>query len=192
MLLCPQRPPCRVFPAEPRRSPSSWLSVLSVRLGEAAWLALFALAAAIGLSSCASSKSAALSQYRDYALAVGKPYPAEAGAAQTRVDRYLARLTPERRKALESYGYLAVEATTVSAAEVAAVAKRLVNRGDVSGQLASDRYNLSGNSAHFVMVFDIKTGRPATEEGYVAMETPRKGQPGQFGGYNALYIGNGK
>jgi hypothetical protein len=146
-----------------------------------------------GLSGCASStRSATLSHYRDYALAVGEPYPAEASVAQTRVDHYLAHLTPERRKALESYQYLAVEATTVPATEVAALVKHLVNTGAVTGSLAHETYNLSASTAQFVMIFDIKTGRPVTNEGYVAMDTPRKGQPGLFGGYDALYIGTGK
>jgi hypothetical protein len=125
-------------------------------------------------------------------VAVGQPYPAEAAVAQTRVDRYLVHLPPARRKALEAYQYVAVEATTVPASEVGGVMKRLVNKGDVIGSLAHDIYNVSGKSAQFVMVFDTKTGRPVTDEGYVAMDTPRKGQPGLFGGYDAVYIGNGK
>jgi hypothetical protein len=145
------------------------------------------------LSGCApSTRSATISHYRDYALAVGEPYPAEASVAQTRVNRYLAHLTPERRKTLESYQYLAVEATTVPATEVAALVKRLINTGTVAGGLGHDTYNLTSNTAQFVMVFDIKTGRPVANEGYVAMDTPRKGQPGLFGGYDAVYIGNGK
>ncbi|MBV9997853.1 MAG: hypothetical protein JO015_01950 [Verrucomicrobia bacterium] len=155
--------------------------------------ALLLAGAAAGLSGCASStRSATLSHYRDYALAVGEPYPAEASVAQTRVDHYLARLTPERRKALESYQYLAVEATTVPATEVAALVKHLVNTGAVAGSLAHETYNLSATTAQFVMVFDVKTGRPVSNEGYVAIDTPRRGQPGLFGGYDAIYIGTGK
>jgi hypothetical protein len=159
-----------------------------------AGLAALLLAEAVtGLYGCASSTgSATLSHYREYALAVGEPYPAEASVAQTRVDHYLAHLTPERRKALESYQYLAVEATTVPATDVAALVKHLINTGAVTGSLAHETYNLSAGTAQFVMVFDIKTGRPVANEGYVAMDTPRKGQPGLFGGYDAIYIGNGK
>jgi len=144
------------------------------------------------LTGCASPSSAARSHYRDYALAVGKPYPAEAAVAQRRVDHYLGRLTPERRKTLEPYQYLAVEATTIPASEAMAFMKRLVDRGEIGGSMAHDVYNVSGTTALFIMVFDVKTGRPATDEGYVALETPRKGQPGLFGGYDALYIGNGR
>lgn len=166
--------------------PSPW------RFVHAGLSALLLTAAITGFSGCASSNSATLSHYRDYALAVGEPYPAEAGVAQTRVNHYLAHLTPDRRKALESYQYLAVEATTIPATDVASLVKRLINTGAVSGGLGHDTYHLTGETAQFVMIFDIKTGRPATNEGYVAMETPRKGQPGLFGGYDAVYIGNGK
>ena len=163
------------------------------RWARAGLAALLLAEAAAGLSGCASSTgSATLSHYREYALAVGEPYPAEASVAQTRVDHYLAHLTPERRKALESYQYLAVEATTVSGAEVAGLVKHLVNTGAVTGSLAHETYNFSASTAQFVMIFDIKTGRPVSNEGYVAMDTPRKGQPGLFGGYDAIYIGNGK
>lgn len=170
----------------------SWLP--SPRPWAHAGLAALLLAEAVaGLSGCASATGpATLSHYREYALAVGEPYPEEASVAQTRVDRYLARLTPERRKALESYQYLAVEATTMPATEVAAQVKHLINSGAVTGNLAHDTYNITGNTAEFVMVFEIKTGRPVANEGYVAMDTPQKGQPGLFGGYDAIYIGNGK
>jgi hypothetical protein len=164
------------------------------RLCARAGLATLLLAAAIaGFSGCASStRSTTVSHYRDYALAVGEPYPSEASVAQNRVNHYLAHLTPERRKVLESYQYLAVEVTTVPASEVAAVVKRLINAGTVAGSLGNDPYHFTSDTAQFVMVFDVKTGRPVGNEGYVAMETPRKGQPGLFGGYDAIYIGNGK
>jgi hypothetical protein len=42
------------------------------------------------------------------------------------------------------------------------------------------------------MIFDPKTGQPLSQEGYIAVETPQKGKIGIFGGYTALYIGNGR
>jgi hypothetical protein len=154
--------------------------------------AMFLAQAMAALSGCASSQSSAQSRYRDYALAVGQPYADEASVAQSRVNQYLAHLTPERRKALESYPYLAVEAVTIPAADSAALIKRLIYKGEVSGSGAQDPYNLATYQTRFIMIFDAKSGRPATAEGFVVMDTPRKGQPGSFGGYDALYIGNGK
>ncbi|HEY0793736.1 MAG TPA: hypothetical protein VGD78_21925 [Chthoniobacterales bacterium] len=154
--------------------------------------AAFLVGAGLVLCSCASPNAAIRSHYRDYALAVGQPYPEEAAVAQNRVNRYLAHLNPQRRARLEPFAYVAVEATTMPATEVASIAKNMVNSGQVFGSLANDRYNLSGSQALFIMVFDSKTGRPASNEGYVAMDIPQKGQPGLFGGYDALYIGNGR
>jgi hypothetical protein len=160
--------------------------------GQRAMPAIFLVGAALVLFGCSSPNAAIRSHYRDYAMAVGQPYPEEAAVAQNRVNHYLAHLTAPRRQRLEPYAYVAVEATTMPATEVAAIVKNAVNTGQVFGGLANDRYNLSGSQALFIMVFDSKTGRPVSNEGYVAMDTPQKGQPGLFGGYDALYIGNGK
>jgi hypothetical protein len=42
------------------------------------------------------------------------------------------------------------------------------------------------------MIFDAKTGKPVSNEGYIILDTPQKGTLGIFGGYTAVYIGNGK
>jgi hypothetical protein len=85
-----------------------------------------------------------------------------------------------------------VEAVTVPAADSAALIKHLISKGQVSGSGTQDPYNLATYQTRFIMIFDTKTGRPATDEGFIVMDTPRKGQPGLFGGYDAVYIGNGK
>lgn len=155
-------------------------------------MAMFLAQAMAVVSGCASSQSSSSARYRDYALAVGQPYADEAGVAQRRVDHYLAHLTPEKRKVLEAYPYLAVEAVTIPAADSAALIKRAIYKGEVNGSGSQDPYNLATYQTRFIMIFDAKSGRPATDEGFVVMDTPRKGQPGSFGGYDALYIGNGK
>src|SRR5689334_15554158 len=104
-----------------RRPPSTCLRPARVprcfaaRFAEAVLVAFVVVGGlAAGLSGCASSNSAAQARYRDYAVAVGEPYPEEAGVAQDRVNNYLSRLTPQRQKALAAFQYVAVEATTVS------------------------------------------------------------------------------
>jgi hypothetical protein len=42
------------------------------------------------------------------------------------------------------------------------------------------------------MIFDARTGQPASNEGYISIDTPQKGHLGFFGGYTAVYIGTGK
>jgi hypothetical protein len=140
------------------------------------------------LSSCASPRSQG--GPIDYSLAVGKPFPSEQAKAQQRVSRYLARLSPGKRAQLGQY--VAVESTTVPVGEIPGLANRIA-RGKIQAVNAfgGDTENRMTGSAVFIMVFDAKTGQPATDEGFVVIDTPRKGQPGIFGGYTATYIGTG-
>ncbi len=76
--------------------------------------------------------------------------------------------------------------------DVAGLVKRINSGGEPIATITGDSYDLTSTRASFIMIFDAKTGKPATEEGYVAVDTPQKGQSGMFGGYDALYIGNGR
>ena len=143
---------------------------------------LFTCLTVVFLNGCASS---AKSDYRDYTVAVGAAYPNEANIAQERVNNYLARLKPEKKEQIAQKEYLAVEATEVPASEVPGLASRIT--GQAGGY--TDRAN---QMTKFIMIFDAKTGKPVGNEGYIAIETPPKGRLGVFGGYTAVYIGNGK
>jgi hypothetical protein len=143
---------------------------------------LFTCLTVVFLNGCASS---AKQDYRDYTLAVGAAYPNEANLAQERVDKYLATLKPEKKQQIAQNDYLAVESTEVPVAEVPGLASRIP--GQTGG--LTDRAN---QMTKFIMIFDAKTGKPVGNEGYIVMDTPRKGSLGIFGGYTAVYIGNGK
>ena len=143
---------------------------------------LFMCLATVFVNGCASS--AKTGNYRDYTLVVGAAYPAEASLAQERVDKYLARLKPEKKEQIAKNDYLAVEATEVPVSEVPGLAAR------VTGQTGyTDR---ASEMTKFIMIFDAKTGKPVGNEGYISIDTPPKGGLGIFGGYTAIYIGNGK
>jgi hypothetical protein len=149
------------------------------------WITLFFCGA------CASSK---LAQYTDYSVAVGQAYATEQAVAQKRVNQYLSHLKPAEKERLASVEYIAVEATTVPISEVPGLASRIANgrlRREIS-ITSSDPHEAISGSAKFIMIFDPKTGQPLNQEGYVAVETPAKGKIGIFGGYTALYIGNGR
>ena len=137
---------------------------------------------ALFLNGCASS---AKSGYRDYTVALGTAYPNEANIAQERVDKYLARLKPEKKTQIAQNDYLAVEVTEVPVSEVPGLASKIV--GQTGGY--TDR---GSQMTKFIMIFDAKTGRPVGNEGYISIDTPAKGGLGIFGGYTAVYIGNGK
>ena len=138
--------------------------------------------AVIFLNGCGHSAQAS---YRDYTVAVGTAYPNEANIAQERVNKYLARLSPQKKEEIAKNDYLAVESTEVPASEVPGLASRIVGQ-------ASSYTDRGTMMTKFVMIFDAKTGRPVSNEGYIIVETPTKGRVGIFGGYTALYIGNGK
>jgi hypothetical protein len=135
-------------------------------------------------NGCASSGQSGGSP-RDYSVAVGAAYTNEEHIAQDRINKYLARLKPEKKEQIAQNGYLAVDAVEVPVSEVPGLA------GKIPGQTGglTDR---ASQMTKFIMIFDAKTGQPVSQEGYIAVETPPKGRLGVFGGYTALYIGNGK
>jgi hypothetical protein len=134
------------------------------------------------LNGCASSGK---TDTRDYTVALATAYPNEANIAQERVTKYLARLKPEKRDQIAQNEYLAVESTEVQAREVPGLA------GKITGQTGG--YTDRGTQmCKFIMIFDAKTGKPLSNEGYIILDTPQRGTLGIFGGYTAVYIGNGK
>jgi hypothetical protein len=135
----------------------------------------------VAVSGCFSYSK----DYRDYTMAVGAAYPNEANLAQQRVDKYLARLSPQKRAQIEQHEYIAVEATEVPVAEVPGLSEKFA--GQTGG--LTDR---ASQMTKFIMIFDAKTGKPVGNEGYIIVDYPAKGQLGVFGGYTAVYIGNGR
>jgi hypothetical protein len=134
------------------------------------------------LNGCASPGK---SDAKDYTVALGTAYPNEAHIAQERVDKYLENLKPDKKAQIMQNDYLAVESTEVPASEVPGLTGKIV--GQTGGY--TDR---GTTMTKFIMVFDTKTGRPVSNEGYIVMDAPPKGKLGVFGGYTAVYIGNGK
>lgn len=149
-----------------------------------------AAALIIVLSGCAGSSHRG--DFTEYALAVGRPYPHELAIAQERVNRYLARLKPSQLAQLMQNEYLAVETTTIPASDVPGLQNRIAQGKVQAIGGSSDTYNPMSVVTRFVMIFDTKSGQPATDEGFVVVDTPFKGKVGIFGGYTALYIGTGK
>ena len=144
---------------------------------------LFTGVTVVFLNGCASSGGQ--TGPRDYSVAVGAAYPNEEHIAQDRVNKYLARLKPDKKEKIAQNDYLAVEAVEVPVSEVPDLASRIP--GQTGG--LTDR---ASQMTKFIMIFDAKTGQPVSQEGYIAVETPPKGKLGVFGGYTAVYIGNGK
>src|SRR6516165_3828624 len=126
------------------------------------YVALLTTAVLVALSACVSSSNR--SEEREYALAVGRPYPNELAVAQERVSRYLARLTPSQRARLTENDYLAVQTTKMSASDVPGLANRIA-RGEIqaTGGFGGDPYNRMSAETTFIMIFEAKTGRPATD-----------------------------
>jgi hypothetical protein len=141
----------------------------------------------LSFNGCASSAN---SVYQDYTLAAGAAYPKEEELAQTRVNGYLARLTPAEKERVAQNDYLAVVATEVPIGQVPGLSTRAVNLGltGTTGALG-DRASIM---TKFIMIFDAKNGQSVSNEGFISIQTPPIGHLGVFGGYTALYIGDGK
>jgi hypothetical protein len=144
---------------------------------------LFTSLTVVLLNGCGSSGQSGVP--RDYSVAVGAAYTNEERIAQDRVNKYLARLKPEQKEQIAQNEYLAVDAVEVPVSEVPGLASKIT--GQTGG--LTDR---GSQMTKFIMIFDAKTGQPASQEGFIAVDTPSKGRLGVFGGYTAVYIGNGK
>jgi len=145
---------------------------------------VFTVLLSLFLNGCASSGKLGGTP-RDYSVAVGAAYTNEERIAQDRVNKYLARLKPEKKEQIAQNEYLAVDAVEVPVSEVPGLASKFP--GQTGG--LTDR---GSQMTRFIMIFDAKTGQPVSQEGYIAVDTPPKGRLGVFGGYTAVYIGNGK
>jgi hypothetical protein len=128
---------------------------------------------------------------RDFAIDTYYPKPNELRLAEGRARRYWA-------KNAARYGptpaYLAVETSKIFESEIVQdLWPKLINAETTSSFFAGAagahraRVDLKG-----VMIFDARTGHFVSGRGYVAVDTPRRGQVARFGTYLARYIGTGR
>jgi hypothetical protein len=127
---------------------------------------------------------------RDFAIDTCFPNPnaiqlAE-GRARTYWARHAARFGAEPR-------FLAVETSKVFPSEVQNLWPKLINSETTASFFSyGNKSNTYSNlQLRGVMIFDTRTGRFVSNQGYISVDTPPRGSLARFGSYIARYIGWG-
>ena len=126
----------------------------------------------------------------DYALMSATPYNSEIAIARARLEQFLYKANAKKRAILAQTPVVAVEASVLTAAEVAPILRRIA-RGEFgigNGGRPADQAN---RQVAFLLLFDSRTGQLISDDGVLVLNTPQRGKTGVFEGVSALYIGTG-
>ena len=127
---------------------------------------------------------------RDFAIDTCYPTPNEIQLAEARAGRFwtkhASRYGPESR-------YLAVETSKIFPSEVQDLYPKLINSETTSSFFSRPSKDLYSNLQLLgIMIYDTKTGRFVSNQGYISVDTPSRGRVARFGPYVARYIGTGR
>ena len=87
--------------------------------------------------------------------------------------------------------FLAVETSKVFPGEVQNLYPKLINSETTASFFSQRRGGYSNLQLKGVMIFDTRTGRFVSNQGYISVDTPPPGSVARFGPYIARYIGWG-
>jgi hypothetical protein len=127
---------------------------------------------------------------RNFAIDTCFPTPNAIQLAEGRARAYWAKHAPcfaaEPR-------FLAVETSKVFPGEVQDLWPKLINSETTASffSYGSKSNTYSNLQLLGIMIFDTKTGRFVSNQGYISVDTPRRGSVARFGSYIARYIGWG-
>jgi hypothetical protein len=88
--------------------------------------------------------------------------------------------------------YLAVDATKLLDGEIVQnLWSKLIDSPHTTSFFAGSTGEYDQGNIYCVMIFDINTGKLASNQGYAIVDSPAKGQIARFGSYVARFIGSG-
>jgi hypothetical protein len=126
----------------------------------------------------------------DYAFMSATPYNSEIALARDRLAKFLYKADAKKRAILAQTPIVAVQAAVVQASESGSLLRRIGRQGDWGvtgpGPSPGDSRQLA-----FLLLFDSRTGQLVSNDGFLVLYTPQRGEIGVFGGVSALYIGAG-
>jgi hypothetical protein len=127
---------------------------------------------------------------RDFAIDTCFPTPNEIRLAEGRTRAYWAKHGP--RFGAEPR-FLAVETSKVFPGEVQDLWPKLINSETTASFFSHGIKDNSYSNLYLlgVMIFDTRTGRFVSNQGYISVDTPPRGSVARFGPYLARYIGWG-
>lgn len=147
------------------------------------WL-LFATGLLAG--ACAQTEQ---SQQTDLSIATYRPTPTALAIAERRAKHYWAKHRDESNRGAR---YLAVESDTIPSADIPDLYNRLTHSPGVNGSDVEE-YRVNQDIDIFcINIFDTRTGRFVSPQGYAVVDEPAPGSVARFGKYVALFIGTGE
>jgi hypothetical protein len=144
----------------------------------------FLFAAGLLMGACAQTQQ---SQQTDLSIATYRPTPSALAIAERRAKQYWAK----HRDELNRGRYLAIESDTIPSANIPDLYYRLTHSPGVNGSDVEE-YRVNEDIDIFcVNIFDTRTGKLVSPQGYAVVDEPAPGSVARFGKYVALFIGTG-
>jgi hypothetical protein len=129
--------------------------------------------------------------HRNFAIDTFRPNPNELRLAEARARGYLGRNAAALRS---EPPYLAVAAGVIFPSEITQnLSAKLRDAETTASVLAHGGEDLAYHDflLQGIVIFDARTGRLVSDQGYVAADTPHVGEIARFGNYFAMFIGTG-
>jgi hypothetical protein len=125
---------------------------------------------------------------RNFAIDTYYPTPNEIHLAEERARKYWQR---HAAKFGTEPPYLAVETSKIFPAQVQNLWPKLIYSETTASFFSHgiDKQTYSNLQLRGIMIFDIRTGHFVSNQGYIAVDTPRQGGVARFDSYLARYIG---
>jgi hypothetical protein len=126
----------------------------------------------------------------EYAVMSATPYNSEIALARERLEKFLYTANAKKRAILAQNPVVAVQASVVSASEVAPLMHR-IDTGEYGNGHGGYPADQASRQVLFILLFDSRTGQLVSDDGVLVLNPPSRGKVGLFGGVTALYIGMG-
>jgi hypothetical protein len=141
------------------------------------------IAVGLLLGACAPTE---LSQQTNLSIATYSPTPDALALAETRAKAYWAKHRGEMSRGTP---YLAIESDTIPSANIQDLYYKLSNSPGVNGSDV-EKYEVNDDIDIFcINIFDTRTGRLVSPQGYAVVDEPDRGSVARFGSYTAKFIG---
>jgi len=141
------------------------------------------VAVGVLLASCVQTE---VSRQTDLSIATYTPTPDALEIAATRAKKYWAK---HRADVGRGTRYLAIESDTIPSADIPDLYYRLSNSPGVNGSDVED-YRVNNDIDVFcINIFDTRTGKLVSPQGYAVVDEPERGGVARFGRYIAQFIG---
>jgi hypothetical protein len=141
------------------------------------------VAVGVLLASCVQTE---VSRQTDLSIATYTPTPDALEIAATRANKYWAK---HRADVGRGTRYLAIESDTIPSADIPDLYYRLTNSPGVNGSDVED-YRVNNDIDVFcINIFDTRTGKLVSAQGYAVVDEPERGGVARFGRYIAQFIG---